>query len=61
MSTCSYTPPPGQDMNVYILRLTSLITQLNETKNKNTALQRLQLLIDDVQSVINDLKKTLKK
>jgi hypothetical protein len=48
-------------MNVYILRLTSLITQLNETKNKNTALQRLQLLIDDVQSVINDLKKPLKK
>jgi hypothetical protein len=53
---CTYTPPAGQDITPYMTRLLAIITQLNSERNKETAMKRLQLLIDDVTTVINSKK-----
>ena len=50
---CTYTPPAGQDIAPYLARLHSIIDQLNTTKDKNMANERLLLLIEDVTQVIN--------
>ena len=49
---CVYTPPEGHDIQPYLTRLIGIITQLNETQNKSLALDRLQLLMDDIDNVI---------
>jgi hypothetical protein len=53
---CTYTPPAGQDIAPYLSRVLLIISQLNDTKNRETAKQRLQLLIDDVKAVIDAAK-----
>lgn len=50
---CTYTPPVGQDIGPYLARVHSIIDQLNTTKDKNMANERLLLLIEDVTRVIN--------
>ena len=54
--TCTYTPPEGQDITPYLSRLVTIISQLNDTKNRETAKQRLELLMDDVKNAINAAK-----
>lgn len=54
---CTFTPPEGQDINIYLVRLQGIIDQLNTQKNKNISRERVQLLIDDINRVIDPPKK----
>jgi len=58
MSTpnCIYTPPEEHKIQPYLMRLISIVNQLNDTHNKTVALERLQLLMDNLDSVINAVK-----
>ena len=53
---CTYTPPPGQDITPYMLRLQNIITQLNTVKDKRITLERIDLLIADITAVISETK-----
>lgn len=53
----TYTPPAGEDITPYLVRLVSIIEQLNSTKNKAIALERIQLLMDDITAVITAANK----
>ena len=58
MSTpkCIYTPPEEHKIQPYLTQLISIVNQLNDTQNKTVALERLQLLMDNLDSVINAVK-----
>jgi len=53
---CTYTPSPGQDINPYLERLMDIISKLNADKKKDVALQRIQLLIEDITTVLAEQK-----
>ena len=55
--TCVYTPPEGQDITVYLVRLQSILDQLNIQKDKTRAQDRLNLLIEDITRVLDAAKK----
>jgi len=54
---CIYTPPDGVELTPYLVRLISIIQQLDTLQNKELAKERLQMLIDDITRVIKALKK----
>ena len=53
---CKYTPPDGHDITVYLARLQDIIGQLNTTKNKDLARERIKYLIEDITEVITNAK-----
>ena len=50
---CTYTPPEGQDITPYLVRLQSILDNLNKSQVKPIAIERIQLLITDITSVLN--------
>lgn len=52
MPACKTTPPPGQDINVYLIRLREIVAQLNDTNDKKRAIERLDLIIEDVKEAV---------
>jgi hypothetical protein len=52
MSTCKTSPPPGQDINEYLIRLKDIVKQLNEKKDKEITIERLDLMITAIKSSI---------
>jgi predicted acetyltransferase len=55
-SKCTYTPPPGQDITPYMIRLQDIITQLNIVKDKRITLERIDLLIAEITTAISETK-----
>ena len=49
---CTYTPPEGQDITPYLVRLQSILDNLNATQNKEIAVERIQLLVADITTVL---------
>jgi hypothetical protein len=54
---CTFTPPEGQDINIYLVRLMAIIDQLNTQKKKDITRERVQLLIDDINRILEPPKK----
>jgi hypothetical protein len=54
---CVYTPPEGQDITIYLVRLQSILDQLNIQHDKIRTQDRLKLLIDDITRVLDAAKK----
>jgi len=53
---CTYTPPSGQDITVYLARFQDILSQLNTIKNKELARERIKYLIEDITEVITNAK-----
>jgi hypothetical protein len=53
---CTYTPPEGQDITPYLVRLQSTLDNLNASPNNRIAVdnaaERIQLLISDITAVL---------
>jgi hypothetical protein len=53
---CTYTPPEGQDITPYLVRLQSTLDNLNANPNNRLAVdnaaERIQLLISDITAVL---------
>lgn len=53
---CTYTPPEGHDITPYLVRLQSTLANLNAHQNSkvalDTAIERIQLLITDITTVL---------
>jgi hypothetical protein len=52
MPACKTSPPPGQDINAYLLRLKDIVAQLNASNDKKRAIERLDLIIADVRDAV---------
>lgn len=50
--TCKTTPPPGQDINVYLALLRNIMTQLNNTKDKESAIKSIDAMITTIRAAI---------
>ena len=54
MQACTATPPPGQDINEYMLRLKDILKNLVSSLDKQPALERLDLMINSINEVIRN-------
>jgi hypothetical protein len=52
MPTCKTTPPPGQDIKLYLDELKDIVQQLNATNNKDRAIERLDLMIGAIKAAV---------
>lgn len=52
MPTCKTSPPPGQDIKVYMDTLKDIVQQLNNSNNKKIAIERLDLMINIVKEAV---------
>jgi|Laugrefabdmm15dn_1035133.scaffolds.fasta_scaffold390156_1 hypothetical protein len=55
--TCKTTPPPGQNINEYLLRLRDILGQLAAINDKEKAIERLELMINSIKEIV--LKETM--
>jgi hypothetical protein len=54
--TCTTQPPPGMDVNEYLGRLQNILNQLTSPSEKESALKRLELMIESVRDIIQKQK-----
>jgi len=52
MEPCKTTPPPGQDINEYLVRLNAILQQLSTSNNKTTAIDRIDLMIENIKEIV---------
>jgi hypothetical protein len=50
---CTYTPPPDLDINQYITRAKRIVADLSATNDKETAVERLTLLKQEIDLVVS--------
>jgi len=50
---CTYTPPPELDINQYITRAKRIVADLSATNDKDTAVNRLTLLKQEIDLVVS--------
>jgi hypothetical protein len=55
-NTCKTQPPPGLDINEYLARLNTILNQLNTSSEKENAINRLDLMIGSIRSIIQKHK-----
>jgi len=53
---CKTQPPPGMDVNEYLGRLQNILNQLTSPSEKESALKRLELMIESVRDIIQKQK-----
>ncbi len=41
---CVYTPPPNQDVNVYLKQVNDILTKFTKSPDKDITIERLQTL-----------------
>ena len=51
-STCTTLAPPGQDINAYLTSLNTILQTLDSKKNKDVAVQGIDLMIATIKAVI---------
>lgn len=52
MPTCKTSPPPGQDIKLYLDTLRDIVQQLNASNNKAVAIERLDLMITAIKTAV---------
>jgi hypothetical protein len=52
MPTCKTSPPPGQDIKVYLDTLKDIVQQLNTINNKTLAIERLNFMINEIKIAV---------
>ena len=50
---CTYTIPPEQDINIYIMRLTNTVSNITDKTSKDNALLRMENIVSTIQTVLN--------
>ncbi len=55
MQSCKVVPPPGQDINEYIVRLIDILNSLSRTSNKKSSIERLDLMISSIKEIIQKI------
>ena len=53
---CNTPPPSGLDINEYLARLNTILNQLNTSSEKETAINRMELMIGSIKSIIQKHK-----
>lgn len=52
MPTCKTSPPPGQDIKVYLDTLKDIVQQLSAKNDKKIAIERIDLMIAMIKDAV---------
>ena len=52
MPTCKTSPPPGQDITVYLDTLKDIVQQLNTINDKKLAIERIAFMITEIKTAV---------
>ena len=52
MPPCKTTPPPGQDVNQYLVQLNDILQQLSQQNNKTASIERIDLMLSSLRSIV---------
>ena len=52
MPTCKTSPPPGQDIKLYLDTLKDIVQQLNTINDKTIAIERINFMITEIKIAV---------